>query len=251
MKFTVEIHQNPRPPLTPDILQQLAAHNERLVQRAIESKEGLAEYLCGVKSTSTWRDEETRRWHKTLASWMPKQALDWWLPWFEIEPTLVAMPLGWWRWRALALVVIRCRRQIVAMGALTIVIGNGYQGHNDFRGVALFYEIRGLVVDPTYRGQGLSRHLINALVAQATKLGSVPTLMATQNPQLQASIARQQSVRPAFPGDRSYRSLACWCPRPPQPLCPECPIRPGNTLWWPTHLPARPAKEQDSLLQER
>jgi hypothetical protein len=134
VKFTVEIHQNPRPPLTTDILHQLAAHNERLIQWAVESKEGLAEYLCGVESTSTWRNEEARRWHKTLASWMPKQALDWWLPWFEIEPTLVPMPLGWLRWRTLALVVIRCRRQIVAMGALTIVIGNGYQGHNDFRG---------------------------------------------------------------------------------------------------------------------
>jgi hypothetical protein len=121
----------------------------------------------------------------------------------------------------------------------------------------IFYEIRGLVVDKSCRGEGVGLKLIQAALGKATMSDIyVPTVAMTTNPAAARLFKKMKATtRPSDTGDYPhggprddrYNNLACWsrfnyegkswsCSSEiTPPPCDACPKYNRTAWWWPTH----------------
>jgi GNAT superfamily N-acetyltransferase len=249
MLIDLWISRNPRPTLTGEILLKAVKACPDLYDGFDHTKISLELYLGSLKPNKSWA-EELVTWHRQFTNWIPQEILTWWLPWFDQEPNLEPMPLVWWQHRALALVAARIKGKIVAVAALTVVIGDGTQGTGAFQGNQICYEIRGAVIAPAYRGLRIFSYLVEELLAEARMLGRYPTFLATRNPGLRKALLERESTRPINPSMAALNETLCWH-RPAYDSCTECPMLPGNAMWWRTDMPLSPGESRDRFSQDK
>jgi GNAT superfamily N-acetyltransferase len=249
MQFDLWIQRNPGQNLSVDLLHR-AARAYPYLYKAFDytSDISLEEYFGSLKPDSHWTEELTS-WHRQFTSWIPQEILAWWLPWFYSEANLEPMPLAWWQYRALAFIVAKINNQIIGVAALTLVIGDGKQGTGTFKGRKICYEIRGAVIAPAYRGRGIFGYLVEALLAEARMLGHYPTFLATRNAGLHGALLRREVTRPIVPERDGLDYLACWH-APFRDSCTECPLLPGNAIWWRTDLPLPAGECRDRFSED-
>lgn len=232
------IHRNPCwPPLSNDINQLLNQHDPELLL-GYTFQEPTVEYLLEHLTFDPSWPQPVQAWYIAITSWIPTEALVWWEGQFDEKSALSPMPRAWWLYRARSIVVAWDENKPIGAVALTHVYGRDrskYLAQHE----PLFNEVRGLVVESSYRTTGVGIRLMEAVVREAYNTSYVATFAVTTNP-LAAKIfaAIGASETSPYPiADYAMRSLVCWeWLMPGIPLCTDCPRRPGQLWWWPTHL---------------
>jgi len=206
------------------------------------SGESLAEHVLGtVDVDETW-PATVRQWHAEAAGWIPPRVFEWWMDQFDDNDTLHPMPPQWWQYRAHRFVAAFADDHPVGGVALTPVRfadRDIYYTTSDRK--HLFYELRGLVVAPEHRrtASKVGTHLVSALVQDTTQKGEAPIFAITNNPGAARIFAATGASERCDHNSFSFvdadvlRGVACWCTPRANPLCGECPIRPGQLWWWP------------------
>jgi RimJ/RimL family protein N-acetyltransferase len=213
------------------------------------------------------------KWHYNIVTWMPPDVQSWWFKQFKNENNshLDSMPREWWRLRTRNLLVARDQdnnNRPVGAAALTMVYiseRKQFEAHMPENAGPFCYEIRGLVIDDAYRGQGIAQELTRAALLQATleqpvrgrgdEYYRIPTVAMTTNP-VAAKIFEElgatdkPSKSKGFLYD-SYNDVLCWsrrsetnrgmgdrklvCSGENPPPCDICPKRKKTALWFPTN----------------
>jgi GNAT superfamily N-acetyltransferase len=201
-------------------------------------------------------------WHKKISTWIPRDTEDWWMDKFENNEHLDSMSREWWRLRTRNLVVAHERgRENNPLGVVALTLVHQLERFETlrteerFEGVMenyapspIFYEIRGLVVDESSRGEGIGLKLVQAALYQAIKSQMrIPTLAITTNAAAGRIFDKTQPPELYVPLDKyplaagkadSYDRLACWSrfeDIPASSNCSACPIKNKTSWWWPTH----------------
>jgi hypothetical protein len=207
-----------------------------------DSGESLAEHvLSTIDVDETW-PATVRRWHAEASQWIPPHVFAWWMDQFDSEGKLHTMAPQWWQCRAHRFVAALADGEPVGGVALAPV-------HFGDRGIDnitadrkhLFYELRGLAVDPRHRRTAakVGTHLVSTLVQDASRAQETPTFAITNNPNAARIFASTGAS--ADCDHMLFRHLAadvlqgvvCWCAPRADPLCDECPVRPEQLWWWP------------------
>jgi GNAT superfamily N-acetyltransferase len=200
-------------------------------------------YYCDQEPGRDW-SEPMLEWHFAATSWIPRELLGWWLPWFDREEYLDSMSLGWWRARGVAIVAAKDGDTFAGVGVLTKVIADegwqaGFPGSSE-----LAYEIRSVVVAPEYRRRGVFTRLCRELVDEAVRLSRPRqaearhwTFIASRNPSLQRRFLWWRSeLNEAQRGELdAILTMSCWNSKRLHPPCRLCPRVLGNAFAWPTH----------------
>lgn len=212
------------------------------------------------------------QWYNIITSWMPEVAEEWWLEQFNnTNKHLDVMPQEFWHQRIRNFIFAHeegNRNKPLGAVALTKVYlheRHSFQNGGEFT-VPLFYEIRGLVVDESRRGEGIGE----ALVVEALRLAiksreGLPTFANSSNKaavnmfkKLDGTTEEPKNFLFATNGFDLHRLLACWSAHevPLKNLCEACPLRDNTiddetTYYWPTDFDSAPAIESSKQRQER
>lgn len=216
-------------------------------------EEGIGEFLQKAYPHSITKSPQISQWYEDVSTWMPPDSENWWLEQFENDEHLDPMPQYWWRQRARNFIVAHeAGNESKPLGAVALTLVYAHERDDRFRALfpkALFYEIRGLVVDESRRGEGIGLKLVKSALYQAiaSRRQRVPTLAITTNEAAgkifqKAQFADQISVD-EYPLARKhpdtpdlYNRLACWSRyEETPPNCAACPIKNDTSWWWPTH----------------
>lgn len=215
---------------------------------------------------------EVDQWYKAVTTWMPADAEKWWLEQFKANEHLDAMPQEWWRQRTRNLIIARDKDTARPVGAVALTMiymderNIGVVPRTEFED-PFFHEIRGLVVDESYRGERIGRKLVRAALEIATASDiRKPTVAVTTNPAAARLFETMKGeLHPTnakgFPDQSTfyaeyYNKYLCWerligaygirsgewqCSEEKSP-CGVCPKTHDIARWWPTHDKKRMAK---------
>ena len=182
---------------------------------------------------------------------MPPIAEERWLQQFENSETLDPMSQEWWRLRARNLfVAYEDGNEARPLGDFALTIVYAHERFSNPTVISpfkhpLFYELRGLVVDDSCRGQGVGQKLVEAALHQAAiSEERLPTFAITTNPiaakLFEKAGATNHPSKEEFPYKSvrasDYNKMACWSRLEEEPrYCDACPINNNTAWWWPTH----------------
>lgn len=222
------------------------------------------EYYQRNYPNSFSRDPKIDRWYEAVTTWMPADAEKWWLDQFKTNRYLESMSQEWWRQRTRNFIVARDKDTAKPVGAvaLTIVymderdIHTGVGDHDKLLN-PFYHEIRGLVVDESYRGKGIGQKLILKALDEAMASDIDKATVAVTTNKYAASLfekmkaVSQPSNAKGFPDHGVhyadyYNEYLCWqrlhefylnVPRQcsgEKPPCDICPKTHEIAWWWPT-----------------
>jgi GNAT superfamily N-acetyltransferase len=198
-------------------------------------------------SRLTAESPQITQWHNIITSWMPEEAQKWWLEQFDDHNKhLDSMSKYWWQLRTRNFIFAHEKGNIDhPLGAVALTKVYSYERPHipELNKRALFYEIRGVVVDESRRREKIGQALVVAALRAAVESGeSLPTFAITTNKAAAAmfeAVGGKKEASKDYPhgGGPLYKRLVCWDSFEEGPLpCNACPKHHDTVSWWKTHL---------------